>query len=768
MEVKVSPERFNISSNMAKVDRVEQLKKDDDVVVNETPQPHTDDHNSDEEDTSLSLSSLSKLILPPLGASTYNHSHIKSKGWIISPMDSRYRWWETFMVMLVFYSAWVYPLEVAFFTSSSPPTNLYIADNVVDFFFGVDIVLTFFLAYIDSTIHLLVRDPKKIALRYLSTWFLMDVASTIPFDALAYLFTGKSKMGLSYSLLGLLRFWRLRRVKQLFTRLEKDIRFSYFWIRCARLIAVTLFLVHGAACLYYMLADRYPHQGNTWLGSVNPNFRETSLWIRYISALYWSITTMTTVGYGDLHAVNAVEMIFIIFYMLFNLGLTAYIIGNMTNLVVEGTRRTMEFVAKMKAEYVPPREDVTMQNEPPEDVYIVVSGEVEIIECEMEKEEAVVGTLQCGDMFGEIGALCCRPQRFTFRTKSLSQLLRLKTADLIEAMQAKHEDNVAILKNFLKHNKRLKDLKVGGIVMEGGEEDGDPKNMSVNLLDVADTGNAAFLNELLRARLDPDIGDSNGRTPLHIAASKGHEDCVLVLLKHACNVHLRDTNGNTALWDAISSKHHSIFRILYHFASISDPFTAGDLLCTAAKRNDLTVMQELLKQGLNVDAKDRHGSTALQVAMKEKHQEMVNLLVMNGADVVDPNTYAFSPTTLNEIVKKREIGHRITVMTDNEPPLKEVEGDLHVGIVGKSCRGMDNPRVSIYRGHPLMRKESSCMEPGKLIRLPGSFDQLINFAGEKFGIDARNAIVTDEAGAEIDSIEVIRDNDKLFIFENFK
>ncbi|XP_012464858.1 potassium channel AKT2/3 [Gossypium raimondii] len=847
MEVKFSPERFNISSNMAKVDRVEQLNKDD-AIVNETPQPHTDDHNSDEEDTSLSLSSLSKLILPPLGASTYNHSHIKSKGWIISPMDSRYRWWETFMVMLVFYSAWVYPLEVAFFTSSSPPTNLYIADNVVDFFFGVDIVLTFFLAYIDSTTHLLVRDPKKIALRYLSTWFLMDVASTIPFDALAYLFTGKSKMGLSYSLLGLLRFWRLRRVKQLFTRLEKDIRFSYFWIRCARLIAVTLFLVHSAACLYYMLADRYPQQGNTWLGSVNPNFRETSLWIRYISALYWSITTMTTVGYGDLHAVNTAEMIFIIFYMLFNLGLTAYIIGNMTNLVVEGTRRTMEFrksiesasnfvsrnrlpprlkdqilaymclrfkaeslnqqqlieqfpksiytsicqhlflpivekvylfngvsretllhlVAKMKAEYVPPREDVTMQNEAPEDVYIVVSGEVEIIECEMEKEEAVVGTLQCGDMFGEIGALCCRPQRFTFRTKSLSQLLRLKTADLIEAMQAKHEDNVAVLKNFLKHNKRLKDLKVGGIVMEGGEEDGDPKNMSVNLLDVADTGNAAFLNELLRARLDPDIGDSKGRTPLHIAASKGHEDCVLVLLKHACNVHLRDTNGNTALWDAISSRHHSIFRILYHFASISDPFTAGDLLCTAARRNDLTVMQELLKQGLNVDAKDRHGSTALQVAMKEKHQEMVNLLVMNGADVIDPNTYEFSPTTLNEMVKKREIGHRITVMTDNEPPLKEVEGDRHVGIVGKSCRGIDHPRVSIYRGHPLMRKESSCMEPGKLIRLPGSFDQLINFAGEKFGIDARNAIVTDEAGAEIDSIEVIRDNDKLFIFENFK
>lgn len=42
--------------------------------------------------SSLSLNNLSKLILPPLGVASYNQNHIRSSGWIISPMDSRYRY----------------------------------------------------------------------------------------------------------------------------------------------------------------------------------------------------------------------------------------------------------------------------------------------------------------------------------------------------------------------------------------------------------------------------------------------------------------------------------------------------------------------------------------------------------------------------------------------------------------------------------------------------------------------------------------------------
>lgn len=68
------------------------------------------------------------------------------------------------MVLLVAYSAWVYPFEEAFLNSSSYKP-LYLADNVVDLFFAIDIILTFFVAYIDPRSQLLVHDSKMIAIR---------------------------------------------------------------------------------------------------------------------------------------------------------------------------------------------------------------------------------------------------------------------------------------------------------------------------------------------------------------------------------------------------------------------------------------------------------------------------------------------------------------------------------------------------------------------------------------------------------------------------
>ena len=107
---------------------------------------------------------------------------------------------------------------------------------------------------------------------------------------------------------------------------------------------VTLFAVHSAGCFYFWLAAHHKTPANTWIGSQVEGFEHRSIWLGYTYSIYWSIVTLTTVGYGDLHAVNTGEKVFNMIYMLFNIGLTAYLIGNMTNLIVHGATRTFFMV----------------------------------------------------------------------------------------------------------------------------------------------------------------------------------------------------------------------------------------------------------------------------------------------------------------------------------------------------------------------------------------------------------------------------------------
>ncbi|KAK6797199.1 hypothetical protein RDI58_004901 [Solanum bulbocastanum] len=465
-------------------------------------------------------------LLPSLGA-RINYT-TKLRRFIISPFNPRYRCWEMFLVVMVIYTAWISLFEVAFLSYKKDDT-LFIVDNIVDCFFAIDIFLTFFVAYLHGESYLLVDEPKKIAIRYLSTWFIFDVCSTVPFQSLILVFTGhKESGGVGFRLLSMLRLWRLRRVSALFARLEKDIRFNYFWTRCTKLVSVTLFAVHCAGCINYMIADRYPDSKKTWIGAVYPDFKQLSVGDRYITSLYWSIVTLTTTGYGDLHAENSREMLFDIFYMLFNLGLTSYIIGNMTNLVVHWTSRTRNFretvkaaqefakrnqlpprvqdqvlshmclkfktetlkqdetlnglpkairtsiahhlffpivqnvhlfqgvsqnllfqlVPEMEAEYFPPKQDVILQNEAPTDLYIIVSGAVEFV-AQIEGLEQIIGKAVAGEIFGEIGVLCGRPQPFAVRTTEISQILRLSRTSLMNILRANPEDERIIMNNLL-------------------------------------------------------------------------------------------------------------------------------------------------------------------------------------------------------------------------------------------------------------------------------------------------------------------------------
>ncbi|KAG8053003.1 hypothetical protein GUJ93_ZPchr0001g29579 [Zizania palustris] len=319
-----------------------------------------------------------------------------------------HRAWETFLLVLVVFSAWICPFELAFLRNLS--WKVFLVDNIVDSFFAIDIILTFFLAYLDRKTYLLVDDPKRIAARYLSSWFVFDVCSTIPYQPLGLIFK-KHENSLAYRSLNMLRLWRLRRLSELFARLEKDIRLNYYWIRCIKLISRDT--IHAAS--QFAARNQLPeHIKDEMLSHIC---------LRYKTEELKQKETLDSLPKGIRSSIACNLFLPVIekVYLFHGVSITCM----------------LQLVTEMEAEYYPPREVVILQNEAPMDVYILVSGAVEE-RIEIDGTEKVQKVLYGGEIFGEIGVLCNIPQPCSFHATKVSQLLRL---------------NTTVLKNIIKENK---------------------------------------------------------------------------------------------------------------------------------------------------------------------------------------------------------------------------------------------------------------------------------------------------------------------------
>jgi uncharacterized protein len=77
----------------------------------------------------------------------------------------------------------------------------------------------------------------------------------------------------------------------------------------------------------------------------------------------------------------------------------------------------------------------------------------------------------------------------------------------------------------------------------------------------------------------------------------------------------------------------------------------------ASKRGDRQIILALLEQGADVDARDRHGQTALMRAAHAGHREVVEILVSSRADLNITAKYGLSALMLAIVAGHAEIAH---------------------------------------------------------------------------------------------------------------
>jgi len=285
-------------------------------------------------------------------------------GWVIDPNSPFMRQWDLVTIVALFFTATITPYEVALLTTQL--NFLFVVNRLIDLVFTADMVMQFFLIFREST-ELgggWIRDRGRIRRHYLKGWFTIDLVSILPFDIVAFALKdgalGKMKALRIIRLLRLLKLVRIVRASRIFKRWETSISISYSVLSLMKFLLMIIIFGHWLACAWALLHDSGCDRECTQAvaaGNDSPSDTWLVAWIRthgtpgvvpapneiYTLAMYWSIMTLTSIGYGDIAAQTHIEYGFATVFMLIGAITWAYIIGSTCGIVATLDVETMQF-----------------------------------------------------------------------------------------------------------------------------------------------------------------------------------------------------------------------------------------------------------------------------------------------------------------------------------------------------------------------------------------------------------------------------------------
>uniref|UniRef100_A0A673XRH9 Voltage-gated delayed rectifier potassium channel KCNH4 n=1 Tax=Salmo trutta TaxID=8032 RepID=A0A673XRH9_SALTR len=248
---------------------------------------------------------------------------------------------------------------------AAPPS---VSDILVEILFMLDIALNFRTTFV-STSGQVVYDARSICVHYVTTWLFVDLIAALPFDLL-YAFNVSVYFGVH-----LLKTVRLLRLLRLLQKLERYSQYSA--VVLTLLMSMFALLSHWMACVWYFIGRReietaptswdigWLHELGKRLGTpyfvsplatlapdllhpavVDSLHANSSQWngggmlgggpsVRssYVTSLYFALSSLTSVGFGNVSANTDSEKIFSICTMLIGALMHAVVFGNVTAII---------------------------------------------------------------------------------------------------------------------------------------------------------------------------------------------------------------------------------------------------------------------------------------------------------------------------------------------------------------------------------------------------------------------------------------------------
>ncbi|XP_052005086.1 potassium voltage-gated channel subfamily H member 7-like [Xyrauchen texanus] len=257
--------------------------------------------------------------------------------------------WDWLILLLVIYTAILTPYSAAFLLNDSEEQKrrkcgyscspLNVVDLIVDIMFIIDILINFRTTYVNLNEEV-VSHPGKIAIHYFKGWFLIDMVAAIPFDLLIF----GSGSDETTTLIGLLKTARLLRLVRVARKLD---RYSEYGAAVLMLLMCIFALIaHWLACIWYAIGNvekQFLEHKIGWLDNLGVSIGKRynysdpnsgpSIKDKYVTALYFTFSSLTSVGFGNVSPNTNSEKIFSICVMLIGSLMYASIFGNVSAII---------------------------------------------------------------------------------------------------------------------------------------------------------------------------------------------------------------------------------------------------------------------------------------------------------------------------------------------------------------------------------------------------------------------------------------------------